>query len=105
MRVVAATNQDLRAALEQGTFREDLFYRLNVVPISIPPLREHKEDIPYLADYFIERFAREPASQSPESRPPRRNLDGISLARQRSRAGKHHRARRGAFQRLGARRG
>jgi DNA-binding NtrC family response regulator len=58
VRVVAATNQDLRAALEQGTFREDLYYRLNVVPISIPPLREHKEDIPYLADYFIERFAR-----------------------------------------------
>ena len=59
VRVVAATNQDLRAALEQGTFREDLFYRLNVVPISIPPLREHKEDIPYLVDHFIQRFARE----------------------------------------------
>ncbi len=57
VRVVAATNQDLRAALEQGTFREDLYYRLNVVPISIPPLREHKEDIPYLADHFITRFA------------------------------------------------
>jgi DNA-binding NtrC family response regulator len=59
VRVVAATNQDLRAALEQGTFREDLFYRLNVVPISIPPLREHKEDIPYLAEFFMERFARD----------------------------------------------
>jgi two-component system, NtrC family, response regulator AtoC len=59
VRVVAATNQDLRAALEQGTFREDLFYRLNVVPISIPPLREHKEDIPYLAEFFVERFARD----------------------------------------------
>jgi DNA-binding NtrC family response regulator len=59
VRVIAATNQDLRAALEQGTFRQDLFYRLNVVPISIPPLRERKEEIPYLVDYFIERFARE----------------------------------------------
>ena len=59
VRVVAATNQDLRAALEEGTFREDLYYRLNVVPINIPPLRDRKEDIPYLADYFVERFARE----------------------------------------------
>ncbi|MCC7342398.1 MAG: sigma-54-dependent Fis family transcriptional regulator, partial [Bryobacterales bacterium] len=63
VRVIAATNQDLRAALEQGTFREDLFYRLNVVPINIPPLRKRKEDIPYLADYFLTKFAKESGRQ------------------------------------------
>jgi transcriptional regulator with PAS, ATPase and Fis domain len=63
VRVIAATNQDLRVALEQGTFREDLFYRLNVVPINIPPLRKRKEDIPYLAQYFLNKFARESGRQ------------------------------------------
>ena len=59
VRLIAATNRDLRAALEEGTFREDLYYRLNVVAIDIPPLREHKEDIPALADFFLKKFTKE----------------------------------------------
>jgi len=59
VRVVAATNQDLRAALEQGTFREDLYYRLNVVPMNIPSLRERKGDIPFLARHFVHKLSPE----------------------------------------------
>jgi transcriptional regulator with GAF, ATPase, and Fis domain len=57
-RVIAATNKDLHKEVEKGAFRQDLYYRLNVFPVSVPPLRERKEDIPYLAHHFIDIFSK-----------------------------------------------
>jgi two-component system response regulator PilR (NtrC family) len=59
VRIISATNQDLSQKVKDGTFREDLYYRLNVIPIQMPPLRKRTEDIPILARYFIEKYSRQ----------------------------------------------
>ena len=69
VRVIAATNVDLRQALENGTFREDLYYRLNVLPMDIPPLRHRREDIEHLARHFAERTCREMGTELPTFTP------------------------------------
>ncbi len=69
VRVIAATNQDLRRRIDEGAFREDLFYRLNVIPIEVPPLREHKADIPALAHHFVAKFAAREERPAPELTP------------------------------------
>jgi two-component system NtrC family response regulator len=68
VRIISATHQDLEAGIKEGAFREDLFYRVNVVTMKIPPLRERREDIPLLIDHFVKRFARE----------NRKKIDGAS---------------------------
>ena len=66
VRIIAATNRDLPQQIEQGHFRQDLYYRLNVFPIRLPPLRERREDIPALVDYYVDRTVREFGKSRPE---------------------------------------
>ena len=95
VRVVAATNKNLEEEIERGNFREDLFYRLNVIPFYVPPLRDRVEDIPLLADHFLREFTtaygRKPKELTPEAYGV---LQRISLARQRARAAQPDRAHR-----------
>ncbi len=77
VRVIAATNRDLKKAVEEGTFREDLYYRLNVVPITLPDLKDRQEDIPLLANHFIQKFAQE---SNPNIREISREAMGILLS-------------------------
>ena len=102
-RVIAATNQFLEDEIEAGRFRDDLYYRLNVVPIYLPPLRERREDIPALARFFLERYSEENRRDPPELTPTVLTvLLELRLAGQRPRAGELHRAGRGAVGRQAA---
>jgi two-component system response regulator HydG len=69
VRIIAATNSDLRRLVEEGRFREDLFYRLNVIPMEVPPLRDRKADIPSLAHHFVAHFAKQQEREMPEMSP------------------------------------
>ena len=94
VRVVAATHVNLQQAVAEGKFRDDLYYRLNVIEIRIPPLRERREDIPLLADHFVERLSHELGKDvSDISEGALRAPAGSQLAGQRPRTGERRRAR------------
>ena len=88
VRVLCATNRDLERAIAAGGFREDLYHRLNVVTLQLPPLRERRDDIPLLVDYFLSRYARAAGIEKTAPGPERAGCPGeLLLARQRAGVG------------------
>ena len=95
VRVITGSKRSLKQLVAEGRFREDLYYRLNVVPIWLPPLRERREDIPLLTDHFVRQFFKERGDASPDLSPDRaRGVPALPVARQRPRAGECLRAHR-----------
>ena len=95
VRIISATNRDLEVAVQKGTFRQDLFYRLNVIQVHLPPLRDHKVDIPLLVIHFLDKFSGTVDCVNAISDDALRRLSGPRLAGQCPRIGKCHRMRCG----------